>query len=85
MKRGIAGEPSLPLSVISSAFSHSLQSGPNLLPAHLIPPVLCLQTLVASLPVQVYVPLIWCHLLHVWCCLSAPLPFGVNLINKAKG
>lgn len=34
-------------------------------------PVLCLQTLVASLAGQVYVPLIRCHVLHLWCCLSA--------------
>lgn len=41
MKPAVAGEPSLPPSLISSAFFRSLQSGPNLLPAHLIPSLCC--------------------------------------------
>lgn len=44
MKLGVAGEPFLPLSVISSDFFCSLQSGPNLLPPHLIPGVVFANT-----------------------------------------
>lgn len=69
-KLGVAGEPSLPAFVALGDFSRSPLPGPNLQPAHLIP-VLCLQTLVASRAVQVAVPLVRCHLVHVWCCLSA--------------